>query len=79
MEPKTPKKYIVEKGIPIRKKVYENLYEFPFEQMKVGDSFFCDDLSANAIRCQVSGANANLNKRFVTRAERKGLRVWRTK
>lgn len=62
----------IDKNIPIP---LTNL-KYPFNRMDVGDSFFFDGKSMNPVNAaHVYGKNNN--KRFVSKLEREGRRVWR--
>ncbi len=72
--------YKIEKAIPPPNKV-----EYPFHQMKKGDSFFIPTSSvrdANRARSRVGGRARSAGREITTRTERDadnnitGLRVW---
>ena len=64
----------IEKGIPVPVKIRKRKY--PFREMEVGDSIMIAGMRAAS---QISWAVARHKpKRFVTRVEEDGLRVWRT-
>lgn len=73
----------VDRAIPLPTKEMSN-YKYPFNKMKVGESFHvdCDGPSGKTAR-RVRSAAANYGKRngckFITRAEEGGIRVWRLK
>lgn len=66
----------IETGIPVPDRTGQA--KWPFRDMGVGDSVLFDDplLAAKAqVRCHVYGAK--VNKKFATRKEGAGIRVWR--
>lgn len=78
--------YTIEKNIAISQKRKE-IIRFPFEKMEVGDSFFIpsSDQAINAARSSLFTAIRTFNifhnktYKILTRAQEKGLRVWRIK
>lgn len=68
----------IESGIPIpRKRKKKAVSIYPCDKMKVRDSFYCpNDKPAMAA---VALFNRKGNKRFISRKEGKGRRIWRIK
>lgn len=70
----------IEKGIPLKQR-----RSYPFEEMEVGDSFFVgfEEGNPNNVRAAVyssaSSYGSRHNKRFATRIQGDGVRVWRTR
>lgn len=77
---------IVEKGIPLPRKVMDRC-RFPFDTMKVGDSFHVPTEDQDPIKTRISiySATTSFNKnhktklKMSTRNDGNGLRVWRIK
>ncbi|CAB4149813.1 hypothetical protein UFOVP555_37 [uncultured Caudovirales phage] len=71
----------IEKGVPIPLAGGKHKGEIlPLAQLEVGDSVYVDDLvgSYGALRVRVAKENRRPNgKRFITRREGDGTRVWR--
>lgn len=67
-----PDENIVVSNVPIP----ETRLKYPFHQMKVGDSFYT--LSGAVRSAAFNHANTH-DKKFITRAEGEGFRVWRVK
>lgn len=80
----TGEAYRIESGIPIARKRME-IVRFPFDKMKVGDSFLVptkdqDPIKAGmSIYTAVKSFNAHNGKAYkvATRKTETGLRVWR--
>ena len=64
----------IEEGIPIPKM---RLRKYPWEDMKVGDSFFVPDGNNNTIQTAASYAGKRHNRKYCTRQVNGGIRVWR--
>lgn len=80
--PPTPKKGNMKNTIKIDKKVplpqpRSSSKRYPLADMKVGDSFWVPAEEVNSARSAASQHGARNNKKFTTRAEDDGLRVWR--
>lgn len=48
-----------------------------FQKMKVGESFWTDRYSGKTLQAMASRAGAKLGRKFITRGEKGGRRVWR--
>lgn len=75
----------VEKKVPVPKSLeYSERNTYPFEDMKVGDSFFVpeEDITPSKVRAAVWNYARNNGVRFRThqlsKKGVKGIRVWRT-
>ena len=66
-------KYKIEKNVP-----FPNL-TYPFKQMEVGDSFFVPEEKVKSMWQSLWNNRLKLGFSFVTRKEKGGVRVWRTK
>ena len=67
----------IDSGVPIPE---HHRASYPFHQMEVGQSFYVDieQKPRSAVRRSAAAANSRMRpKRFVTRAEANGVRVWR--
>ena len=72
----------IEKGIPIPppykpKNLNNTRPKYPFRHMEVGDSFFVPRLEAQRARSAASQQSSRSRRKFTTRKEGDGLRVWR--
>jgi len=70
--------YKIEKNIPIG---FSKKLKYPFNQMKVGDSFFVkgDKKQANAVTVYATTYKKNnAGTNFTCRSTEDGIRVWRT-
>lgn len=67
----------IETGVPIAKKGAGRPSKYPFAQMKVGESFACDE-PVLRLRQAASQASHRKGMKFTVRAEGTGARVWRT-
>lgn len=66
----------IDKGIPVPTETRVRASKYPLAEMEVGDSFFTE----KDIKGMISRFAAKHNgKKFVTRKEGDGIRVWRTK
>ncbi len=61
----------VDKGIPLPP--HQNR-QYPFSTMEVGDSFFSPK---KHVRFQTSINGDRLKRKFASRAEKSGVRIWR--
>jgi len=76
--------YKIEKGVPMERK-RNNVVRFPFDKMKIGDSFFVPekDQAPFYVQASVYSAANSYNRfhgtklRMSTRKEKGGVRVWR--
>lgn len=70
--------YEIEKGIPAPKQ-YEKYSSYPFEAMKVGDSFLVPKAEIQKVREAAShyAKRHNQKVKFMTRSQHDGIRVWR--
>jgi hypothetical protein len=70
---------IIETAVPIPANAKGRPAVYPFDKMKVGDSFRLD----NTHICKISASKAywakKLKRKFTARTEGGGVRVWRTK
>ena len=71
-------KYEIEKNISMPK-ARSSKYNFPFDEMEIGNSFFVDKSEFSRARASASIYGKANNKKFETRVGAKGGRVWRTK
>lgn len=72
--------FIVEANIPAPHAGRGRKTQFPFREMKIGDSFFvaAETKPSQAVRTSAyQFASKNKEFRFVTRGEKGGVRVWR--
>lgn len=71
----------IEKNIPIPPTVVRKGEILPLAQLEIGDSVYVDDLvgSYGALRVRLAKEHRRGVKRFVSRREENGTRVWRTK
>ena len=70
----------IEKGIKIPpKRGRKRKYEYPWGDMKVGDSFEVSGVNETSFRVQVSQAASKWGIKLTTRQSENGLRVWRIK
>lgn len=66
----------IEKGIPMpARKYFGRNPIYPFREMKIGDSFFAKSLGC---RVRASKFGKQTGRKFESRVENKGFRVWRT-
>ena len=77
--------YKIEKGIPLAPKTQLRRSRYPFSQMEVGDSFFVPveaDVELGLLHHRVHSCASYMGKRlgrkFTTRSNETGVRVWRT-
>ena len=72
-------KYPIEKNVPIpprlRRRGREPLYSW--REMVVGDSFFVPAKTPHSLSTQISRASRDYGKKFTSRPENGGTRVWR--
>lgn len=70
----------IEKNVPIPESTARKGEILPLSRMEVGDSVYVDDLvgSYGALRVRLAKAHKRGAKRFISRREENGTRVWRT-
>jgi len=69
----------IEKDVPIHgggNAGNRNPEKYPFREMEVGDSFFIAE-NPKAVQSSAYVAGKRLGRRFITRREGDGVRVWR--
>jgi hypothetical protein len=67
----------IEKGIPLLDRIRGRRDRYPYKQMKVGDSFFVQNMNSKSL-CSVSNyAAKHLGYKFIHRATNQGTRCWR--
>ena len=72
-------KYKIEKNVPIATRV-TGCNKFPFNDMKVDDSFFVKNKSeAKSAKSYVYNYGAKNKKKFTIRTVDGGVRIWRIK
>jgi hypothetical protein len=64
----------IEKNVPLPE---QNRYEWPFEKMEVGDSFFMEGVKRTTIHATAYKAGVKLGRKFSVKIEEGGFRVWR--
>ena len=75
---KTLCEYKIEENIPFLTASSRKQLKYPFEQMKVGDSFFVPRINSTQFSNVLSIHNKSAeNKRFASRTVEGGVRVWR--
>jgi hypothetical protein len=73
----------IEAGVPIPATIRSRRYRFPLDDMEVGDSFFVEFASGDrekflaSARSLISRFGRNYGKRYATRSQEDGFRVWR--
>lgn len=70
--------FTIEKGVRVPPKCAGRPCIYPWEKMKVGDSFFIK-MEQKSISGAATGYGSRHHMRFVTRKEKSGTRIWRTK
>lgn len=50
---------------------------YPWREMEIGDSFFLPDIEPHLISSLAAGAAQRTGRKFATRIEGDGVRVWR--
>lgn len=65
----------IERGIPMPQKVRGRDAKYPWEKMEVGDSFFVQ--GRKTFGNQASTRSLKDGKKYTTRKENGGVRVWR--
>lgn len=64
--------YPIESNVPIPSR-----YKYPFNDLEVGDSFFVPNARRANLYSLASLRGKQLHRRFITKAEAGGVRVWR--
>lgn len=73
-------KYKIESGVPIPAGYGpRGTSQYPFMDMKVGDSFQVKDRTINAVRQNAFSWSRGSGKKFSVRKDGKFVRAWRTK
>ena len=70
----------IEKRVPIPKKLKTSIKKYPFEKLKVGDSFLvplADGKSPSSLFSAISQAKKRLNINLFSAKVKGGRRVWR--
>jgi len=52
-------------------------FTYPYPDMKIGDSFYIEDVSLQVICNNNYRAGKRLSRKFIARSEGDGVRVWR--
>ena len=66
----------IDKGVPVPGESRGANGKYPFGDMEVGDSFFVD-IKQQSFCSAAAGYAKRHNKKFTTRSENGGTRVWR--
>ena len=66
----------VEKNIPIPPEKKRNVY--PYKVMEIGESFFIPTGKIQIVCNANYRTGKQLNKKFIARKDKEGVRVWRT-
>ena len=66
----------VEKNIPIPPEKKRNVY--PYKSMEIGESFFIPTGKIQIVCNANYRTGKQLNKKFIARKDKEGVRVWRT-
>ena len=67
---------VVEKNIPIPPGKKRNVY--PYKSMEIGESFFIPTGKIQIVCNANYRTGKQLNKKFIARKDKEGVRVWRT-
>lgn len=69
----------IDKNIPMPgTRAPSKIYELPFKEMEIGDSFLAEGLSRNQVAYLTHYAYWKFKRKFATRQEPSGLfRIWR--
>ena len=72
-------KFTIDRGVPMPP-VRGNKIIYPFDDMEVGDSFFVPNVEHGDITPQIAYRRRTRGwaRKFTTRKENGGIRVWRT-
>lgn len=66
----------IDKGIPVPDESRGANGKYPFADLEIGDSFFVN-VKQVAVCSSAAGYGKRHNKKFTTRSENGGTRVWR--
>ena len=66
----------IDKGVPVPEESRGANGKYPFGDLEIGDSFFVG-VKQQLLCAAVSGYGRRHNKKFTTRSENGGTRVWR--
>jgi hypothetical protein len=66
----------IDKGVPIPAPNFGPISKYPFTELEVGDSFFVKE-KQTVMASACAGHGKRHNKKFTTRSENGGTRVWR--
>lgn len=70
--------FAIEKGVDVTKAAGRGRpWKYPFLEMEIGDSFFVPADLAEKVRAAATSAGRRYGKKYVTRKEGNGRRVWR--
>ena len=69
----------IEKNIQTPRRKYQSRKNYPFDKLEIGDSFFVPETrtSKRSIAAYSSLMGKLLNKRFITKTQENGVRIWR--
>jgi hypothetical protein len=67
----------IDRGIPMPAPRRKS--PWPFDKMKVGDSFFIDASRKAAVKAAIQARQRATPERYATRTKEHGVRVWRVK
>jgi len=68
--------YEITKAIPIPQPIKRHNY--PYEQLQVGESFWVTGVTMQALCNANRRQSKRLDRKFVCRKEKDGVRIWRT-
>lgn len=68
----------IEKGVPLPKRRGTKRSKYPFADMEVGDSFFFSE-TRERVSAAARAYGARTKKKFASRVDGDGCRIWRTK
>jgi len=68
--------YKIEKNIPVSKNYAGRSAKYPFGEMEIGDSVLIEGLKSKPV-VAASAYGKNNGKKFSSRAEGNGFRIWR--
>ena len=71
--------YVIEKGVPIPKRLYAGgrNTKYPWDEMVVGDSIFCEGKTSKTLSASALTWGKRHGRRFACRNAEGGVRVWR--
>jgi len=67
----------IDKGVPLPVKVSPSKTVYPWDAMKINDSFLVSLDDLNRVSAAASKAGKRKGKRFTVRKTKDGIRVWR--